>query len=215
VQSRLPDYENLRVLLSPSGDNPSVADLARDRGTSPPDLIIDLSLETDFEQYFTQPFANQDHDAVEAMLRHPRTVIAQSDSGAHVSQIMDSSIPTYFLAHWVRQRASFTWEEAVAMLTARPAHEWGLSDRGLLRQGLVADVVVFDPAVVGPRLPTSRADLPAGGTRLVQEAEGIRATVVAGEILLERGVFTDVRPGQLIRGASATGTGTTGGTTDG
>jgi N-acyl-D-amino-acid deacylase len=215
VQSRLPDYESLRVLLSPSGDNPSVAELARDRGTSPPDVIIDLSLETDFDQYFTQPFANQDHDAVEAMLRHPRTVIAQSDSGAHVSQIMDSAIPTYFLAHWVRQRASFTWEEAIAMLTARPAHEWGLSDRGLLRPGLAADVVVFDPAAVGPRLPTARADLPAGGTRLVQEAEGIRATVVAGEILLEGGVFTDARPGRLIRGASAAGTGTTGGTTDG
>jgi N-acyl-D-amino-acid deacylase len=203
VQARLPDYDKLRVLLSPTGVNPSLAELARQRGTTPPELLIDLSLESDFDQYFTQPFANQDHDAVEEILRHPRTVIAQSDSGAHVSQIMDSSIPTYFLAHWVRQREAFTWEEGIAMLTARPAFEWGLADRGLLREGYVADVVVFDPESIGPKLPSARADLPAGGTRLVQEADGIRASVVAGQVLLENGVFTDARPGRLIRGSVA------------
>jgi N-acyl-D-amino-acid deacylase len=203
VQARLPDYEKLRVLLSPTDDNPSVADLARQRGTTGPELLIDLSLESGFDQYFTQPFANQDYGAVEEILRHPSTVIAQSDSGAHVSQIMDSSIPTFFLAHWVRQREAFSWEEAISMLTAGPAHEWGLTDRGLLREGYVADVVVFDPEAIGPRLPSARADLPAGGTRLVQEADGIRATVVAGQILLDNGVFTDARPGQLIRGVVA------------
>ena len=201
VQARLPDYENLRVLLSASGENPSVAELARQRGVTPPELVIDLSLETDFDQFFTQPFANQDQKAVEEILRHPRTVIAQSDSGAHVSQIMDSSIPTYFLAHWVREREVFTWEEAIAMLTARPAGAWGMGDRGLLREGHVADVVVFDPERIGPRLPAARADLPAGGTRLVQEADGIRATIVAGQVLLDSGAFTDARPGRLLRGA--------------
>jgi N-acyl-D-aspartate/D-glutamate deacylase len=201
VQARLPDYDNLRALLSPTGINPSVAELARQRGTTAPDLMIDLSLETGFDQYFTQPFANQDHDAVLEILRHPHTVIAQSDSGAHVSQIMDSSIPTYFLAHWVRERAAFTWEEAISMLTARPASEWGLADRGLLREGYVADVVVFDPDGIGPALPSASADLPAGGTRLVQEARGIRATVVAGEVLLDDGAFTAARPGRLLRGA--------------
>jgi N-acyl-D-aspartate/D-glutamate deacylase len=199
VQARLPDYDKLRVLLSPTGVNPTVAELARQRGTTAPDLLIDLSLETDFDQYFTQPFANQDHDAVEEILRHPHTVIAQSDSGAHVSQIMDSSIPTYFLAHWVRERAAFTWEEAIAMLTARPAAEWGLADRGLLREGYAADVVVFDPAEIGPELPSARTDLPAGGTRLVQEARGIRATIVAGQVLLDHGAFTPARPGRLLR----------------
>jgi N-acyl-D-aspartate/D-glutamate deacylase len=203
VQARLPDYEKLRVLLSPTADNPSVAELARQRGTTGPALLIDLSLETGFDQYFTQPFANQDYGAVEEILRHPNTVIAQSDSGAHVSQIMDSSIPTFFLAHWVRHQGVFSWEEAIAMLTARPAQEWGLADRGLLREGYVADVVVFDPEVIGPKLPTAQADLPAGGTRLVQEADGIRATVVGGQILLDNGVFTDARPGQLIRGVVA------------
>jgi N-acyl-D-aspartate/D-glutamate deacylase len=200
VQARLPDYENLRVLHSSTGINPSVAELARQRGTTPPDLLIDLSLEADFDQYFTQPFANQDHEAIEAILRHPHTIIAQSDSGAHVSQIMDSSIPTYFLAHWVRECGAFTWEEGVAMLTSQPAQEWGMDDRGLIREGYVADLVVFDPEVIGPKLPSARADLPAGGTRLVQEAVGIRASVVSGQVLLDNGAFTEARSGQLIRG---------------
>jgi N-acyl-D-amino-acid deacylase len=200
VQARLPDYENLRALFSSTEVNPTVAELARRRRTTPPDILIDLSLEADFDQYFTQPFANQNHDAIEEILRHPHTVIAQSDSGAHVSQIMDSSIPTYFLAHWVREQERFTWEEAVSMLTARPALEFGLTGRGLLQEGYVADVVVFDPATIGPRLPSALADLPAGGTRLVQEADGIVASVVSGEVLLDNGAFTAARPGQLIRG---------------
>jgi N-acyl-D-aspartate/D-glutamate deacylase len=199
VQARLPDYENLRALFSSTESNPSVAELARQRDTTPPDVLIDLSLEADFDQYFTQPFANQNHDAVEEILRHPHTVIAQSDSGAHVSQIMDSSIPTYFLAHWVREEGRFSWEEGISMLTARPAAVFGLTGRGLLQEGSVADLVVFDPEVIGPKLPSAQSDLPAGGTRLVQEANGIRASVVSGQVLLDNGVFTSARAGQLIR----------------
>ena len=199
VQARLPDYENLRVLESPTGQNPSVADVARARGATPVDVMIDLSLAADFEQYFTQPFANQDEDAVEDILRHPGTIVAQSDSGAHVSQIMDSSIPTYFLAHWVRDREAFSWEQAVHMLTGRPAREWGLGRRGRLEEGYAADVVIVDPETVGPRLPRAASDLPAGGTRLVQEADGIRATVVAGQVTALDGTPTEARPGRLIR----------------
>jgi N-acyl-D-aspartate/D-glutamate deacylase len=199
VQARLPDYDTLEALLSTTGERPSLADLARQRGTTPVDVLIDLSLAADFNQFFTQPFANQDPKAVEAILLHPHTVIAQSDSGAHVSQIMDSSIPTYFLAHWVRERQAFTWEQAIMMLTSRPATEFGFSDRGLLREGNVADLVVLDPERVAPRLPYAAADLPAGGTRLVQEAEGIHATIVAGQTLLNDGKFTEARPGRLLR----------------
>ncbi len=199
VQARLPDYENLRVLRSPTGYNPSVAEVARAEGKNPVDVMIDLSLEHDFEQYFTQPFANQDETAVEEILRHPHTIVAQSDSGAHVSQIMDSSIPTYFLAHWVRDRQAFSWEQAICMLSGRPAQEWGLGRRGLLREGYVADVVIVDPETVGPRLPHAASDLPAGGTRLVQEADGIRATVVAGQVTSLQGAPTDAHPGQLVR----------------
>jgi N-acyl-D-amino-acid deacylase len=203
VQSRLPNYENLLALFSPTGPRPSIAELSRQQGKTPVDVLIDLSLAADFDQFFTQPFANQDEGVVEEFLRHPRTIIAMSDSGAHVSQIMDSSIPTYFLAHWVRDREAFTWEEAVAMLTSRPAEALGFPDRGLLREGYAADVVVIDPVRVGPRLPYAVSDLPAGGTRLAQEADGIQATVVNGQILLEDGKFTEARPGQLLRGPLA------------
>ena len=112
---------------------------------------------------------------------------------------MDSSIPTYFLAHWVRDREVFTWEQAISMLTYRPAQVFGFPDRGLLQEGSVADLVVFDPERVAPCLPHAAADLPAGGTRLVQEAEGISATVVAGCTLLRDGSFTDARLGRLLR----------------
>ena len=85
------------------------------------------------------------------------------------------------------------------MLTSRPAQVFGFPDRGLLREGGVADVVVLDPDRVAPRLPYAADDLPAGGTRLVQEAEGIHVTVVAGQTLLRDGTFTEARPGGLLR----------------
>ena len=80
-----------------------------------------------------------------AVMRHPRTVMTFSDSGAHLSQIADSSIHTHLLGHWVRDRQEFTLEEAVRMLTLAPAMAWGFADRGLLREGMVADLNVFDP----------------------------------------------------------------------
>jgi N-acyl-D-aspartate/D-glutamate deacylase len=93
----------------------------------------------------------------------------------------------------------FTWEQAITLLTWRPAQVFGFPHRGVLREGNVADVVVFDPDRVAPCLPYAAHDLPAGGTRLVQEAEGIHATVVAGQTLLRDGKFTEARPGRLLR----------------
>jgi N-acyl-D-amino-acid deacylase len=87
-------------------------------------------------------------------MAHPRTVMSFSDSGAHVSQMSDASIYTHLLAHWVRDRGDFSLEEAVRMITLAPARAWGFHDRGLLRQGLVADINVFDPDRVAPAMPT-------------------------------------------------------------
>ena len=126
-----------------------------------------------------------------------------SDSGAHVSQIMDSSIPTHVLSYWVRERQALRLEEAVRMLSFEPASAWGFSDRGLIREGFAADLVVFDPERVAPAMPEVDTDLPGGAPRLKQGATGIRATVVNGEPLLLDGEHTGALPGRLLRGPLA------------
>jgi N-acyl-D-aspartate/D-glutamate deacylase len=162
--------------------------------------MIDLAVESDFEQLFIQPsLYPQDPDVLLEVMRHPRTVMTFSDSGAHVSQIADASIHTYLLGHWVRDRQVLSLEEAVRMLTLEPALAWGFSDRGLLREGMAADLNVFDPATVGPDVPVVVNDLPAGGQRLSQRAKGFAATVVGGEVTIRHGEPTGRCPGTLIR----------------
>jgi N-acyl-D-aspartate/D-glutamate deacylase len=203
AEARAPSYDILRVLDSPDGPWRTVAEVAAERGTTPVDVMIDLSLAADFDLLFSQPFANQDPDIVLDMIRHPRTVIGVSDSGAHVSQIIDSSIPTYLLGHWVRETQALRWEEAVRMLTFDTASAWGLRDRGLLQEGLAGDVVVFDPERIGPGLPHAASDLPAGAKRLTQKATGILATVVNGQVFMRDGETTGALAGQLLRGPLA------------
>lgn len=122
-----------------------------------------------------------------------------SDSGAHLSQIADSSIHTHLLGHWVRDRGEFTLEEAVRMVTLAPALVWGFADRGLLREGMRADLNVFDPATVGPAVPRLVADLPGGGQRLEQRSVGFRATLVNGRVTIRDGQATGDTPGSLVR----------------
>ena len=136
-------------------------------------------------------------------MRHPRTVTTFSDSGAHVSQLMDASLQTHLLSHWVRERQAFTLEQAVRMLTLVPATHWGFADRGLVREGFAADLIVFDPDTIAPEMPEVAHDLPAGAQRLVQRARGIAATVVNGEVVLRDGKPTGALPGRLLRGPLA------------
>ena len=148
---RKPDFDGIRVYLHGLPPNPTVAEVAAQRGVSPVEAMIDLALETDLGQLFIQPsLYPQDPDVLLAVMRHPRTVMTFSDSGAHLSQIADASIHTHLLGYWVRERQEFTLEEAVRMLTLAPAMAWGFADRGLLREGMAADVNVFDPDRVGP-----------------------------------------------------------------
>jgi len=122
-----------------------------------------------------------------------------SDSGAHVSQIMDSSLQTHLLSHWVREKQAFTLEEAVKMLSCDNATQFGFHDRGLLREGLAADIVVFDADTVGARMPEVVADLPAGSKRLKQKCDGMMATIVNGQVLLRDNEPTGALPGRLLR----------------
>jgi N-acyl-D-aspartate/D-glutamate deacylase len=193
-------YEWIFVYDSVEGPHRTVAEVARERGVDPVEAMIDLALETDLERFFVHPVANERQDTVLEMMRHPRAVVTFSDSGAHVSQIIDSSLQTHRRSHWVRDKQAFTLEQAVRMLTLVPASHWGFGDRGLAREGFVADLLVFDPDTVAPEMPEVVNDLPAGARRLVQRARGIAATVVGGEVVLRDGKHTGALPGRLLRG---------------
>jgi N-acyl-D-aspartate/D-glutamate deacylase len=116
---------------------------------------------------------------------------------------MDSSLQTHLFSHWVRTKQAFTLERAVQMLTCVPATLWGFHDRGLIREGMAADMVVFDPNTLMAEMPEVVDDLPAGARRLVQRTRGMAATVVNGQVLLRNGKHTGALPGRLLRGPLA------------
>ena len=199
---RKPDYANLFAMKGVDWDDPTVAQLSAQRGQHPVEVMIDLVLEND-DQMFVQPLVNEQPDHVLGLLKHPRTLATFSDSGAHVCQEMGSSLQTHMLSYWVRAKGAFTLEEAVRKLTHDNAAAWDLHDRGLVRAGYRADLVLFDEQRVKPAMPRVETDLPGGARRLVQKAEGIAATVVNGEVTLEDGKATGRLPGALVRGPGA------------
>jgi N-acyl-D-aspartate/D-glutamate deacylase len=205
-EPRKPTYENMYVLYSAVSGNPSVAELAAKHNVDPVEVMMDLALDSNFNQLFVQfDMATVPKSEAEALatLRHPRTVMTFSDSGAHVSLIMDSSIHTHLLAYWVREREAFSLEEGVKMITLTPAMAWGFTDRGLLRQGCVADINVFDPAILAPEIPTIEHDLPTGARRLKQKSAGIMATIIAGKVAFRNGEHTGALGGKLLRSTAA------------
>ena len=194
-----PDYDNIFVMQGVNWDDPTVAQLAASNGKHPVETMIDLVLDNE-DQIFIQPLVNERPDDVLGMLRHPLNLATFSDSGAHVCQEMGSSLQTHMLSYWVRQKQAFTLEQAVRMLSFDNASAWEIPDRGLIRTGYAADLVIFDEAEVRPCLPTVEEDLPGGSRRLVQKAEGIHATIVNGRMTFENGDSTGDFPGQVIKG---------------
>ena len=202
AEARLGSYEWIFVMDTAEGPHRSVAAVARERGLDPVEAIIDLALEKDLDRFFLQPIANENQDHALELMKHPRTVVTFSDSGAHVSQIMDASLQTHLLSHWVRAKQAISLEQAVRMLSFEPATHWGFLDRGLIREGMAADLLVFDPETIAPEMPEVVRDLPAGARRLTQRARGIVATVVNGEVVLRDGKPTGALPGRLLRGGA-------------
>ncbi len=200
AEARKPDFDSLFVMSSAVPPFKTVSELAAARRMDPVELMIDLAVESDLHQMFLQPLTESRDDWLLEIMRHPRSVMTFSDAGAHVSQIMDSSIHTHLFAYWVRQREAFTLEQAVRMVTLTPALAWGFADRGMVREGMIADLNVFDAHLIEPSLPVVAADLPGGGIRLAQQCKGIKATVVAGEPLFIDGHHTGALPGRLVRG---------------
>jgi N-acyl-D-amino-acid deacylase len=192
-------FDRLMVMRPDTRAMPTLSAIAAERHCHAVEAMIDLALESDFGVFFFQVTGNSDPDDVLTILRHPRTVMTFSDAGAHVSQIINASLQTHLLSYWVRERQLLTLEEAVRMVTLVPATLWGFADRGLVREGMVADLNVIDPVTVGADLPEVVHDMPAGATRLTQRSRGFLATLVGGEIAFDRGEHTGALGGRLLR----------------
>jgi N-acyl-D-amino-acid deacylase len=192
-----PDYE-------PAADR-SIAAQASARGIAAVEHVYDALMEDDgramlmvaMGNYFTGTL-----DPVRALMQHPATVLGLGDGGAHYGLICDASYPTTVLAHWVRDREHgrlpLAW--AVRALSRQPAEVVKLLDRGLLAPGYKADLNVIDMAAVCLHAPEVVFDLPAGGRRLFQRADGYKATIVNGIVTYRNGEPTDALPGRLVRG---------------
>jgi N-acyl-D-aspartate/D-glutamate deacylase len=203
AEARPPEWDLFYVMDRIARPHRTVGEIAKERGVQPIEAMIDLALEHDLKLFFRQPLANENQDDALELMKNPNTCVTFSDSGAHVSQIMDSSLQTHLLSHWVRDEQAFTLEEAVRLITYDTSTRWGFHDRGLLREGLAADIVVFDPERVAPRMPEVVNDLPAGARRLKQYADGMKATVVNGKTVLKDNEHTGALPGRVLRGPLA------------
>ena len=203
--------------IFPLGDEPnyepdpstSIGARARARGVNPMEEAYDRLLDDDGRAMLLVATTNlQDNslDTVGELLHRDDVVLGLGDGGAHYGMICDASYPTFLLAHWARDRASgrFSVPDAIRELTSVPARVAGLGDRGRIAVGYKADLNVIDHAAVRLHKPVISYDLPAGGRRLDQTADGYVATIVSGEVIAENGVPTDARPGKLVRGRKPT-----------
>ena len=199
--------------MYPLGDPPnyepspedSIGARAAARGVSPLEEAYDRLLDDDGHAMLLVTLANfRDNslDTVAELIQRDDVVLGLGDGGAHYGMICDASFPTYMLTHWVRDRESgrLSVERVIQELTSVPARIAGLADRGRLAVGYKADINVIDSDALRLHQPTVKSDLPAGGRRLDQTADGYVATIVSGEVISENGVPTSARPGRLIRG---------------
>lgn len=197
----------------PMGDTPNYEPDLADRidrraaalGMTPQELAYDLLLEQDGHAILYNPGANYrdgNLDAVREMLGNAHTIVGLADGGAHYGMICDGSFPTFFLYRWARDAAPeqrMSVADAIAALTSKPADAVGLLDRGRILEGAKADLNVIDLDRLGLHAPVVLRDLPAGGKRLHQAADGYVATVVSGKVTYRHGQHTGELPGRLVR----------------
>ena len=175
-----------------------------ERGVTPLDAMLDISIDENLETRFTSVLANNDPEAIAWLLPQDTVLLGLADSGAHVTQLCDACFATDLLGNWVRDKEVMPLEHAIHKLTGEPAAVFGLHDRGTLEVGKAADVVVFDFDTVGPGPLRRIRDFPADGERLVADRpEGISHVVVNGTVIREGGTPVDgrlaARPGKLLR----------------
>ncbi len=191
-----PDYE-------PPAER-SVAAIAARTGRTPDEVAYDYLTEG-ADRFLFFPvvgYVHGDHEQIRELLLDPGTLLGLGDGGAHCGQIVDASLPSYMLSHWGRDRSrgpGLPLEQIVKMQTSETADFFGFHDRGRLAPGFRADVNLIDFAALRLHQPEIVHDLPAGGRRLVQRADGYRATLVAGTPVFENGEHTGALPGRLVR----------------
>jgi N-acyl-D-aspartate/D-glutamate deacylase len=196
-----------RAVVQESVGNPdlvggeSIAALARQRHTTPLELVLDLVLQDELQTRFSVVLMNDAEDEVAEMLADKRLLLGLSDAGAHTAQLCDADAPTYLLGHWWRERQAISLEDAVWRLTAHPAEVFGLAKRGRIAPGLFADLVAFNPDTVSGRPLERRNDLPGGSDRLVVQSTGVEHVWVRGQSTRAYGRrVRGAYPGALLRG---------------
>jgi N-acyl-D-aspartate/D-glutamate deacylase len=181
------------------GPGDSIAAEAAARGLTPVAHYLDVLDTSDGTAIANWPVLNEDFAAIEELLRSPVTIMGLADAGAHATQIMDASQPTFFLSHWVRDRGTLTIEDAVRRLSGDTAAFIGYRDRGVLAPGTFADVNVIDLDAITLPLPEIVHDFPGGAPRFVQRATGIDHTIVNGVPFMDAGEHTGATPGRVLR----------------
>ena len=178
----------------------TIAQVAHSEGRDPLDVMLDLALSEGLRTVFTALLLNSDEEAVGRMLNHPHSLVSLSDAGAHLTFFNDAGFGLHLLGHWARDRGAMTLGEAVRRLTTLPAQILGLRERGAIRPGFAADLLLFDPATVG-RGPKRRVfDLPGGAPRLTTDAIGVHGVWVNGQRIADEKGLVDSAPlaGRLI-----------------
>jgi N-acyl-D-amino-acid deacylase len=186
------EWDKVEVVESRDGnlEQKSIAQLAQ--GKDPLDFMLDLALAEDLDTVFNALLLNSDEEAVGRMLRHPHSLVSLSDAGAHLTFFNDAGYGLHLLGHWVRERKVLDLPTAVKKLTSEPARVFGIRNRGALKPGYHADLLLFDPATVG-RGPKHRVnDLPGGHARLSTAALGVHGVWV-------NGAPPESLPGTLLR----------------
>jgi N-acyl-D-aspartate/D-glutamate deacylase len=175
-------------------------ELAKERGSTPFDVLVDVALDDALATRFRVVLENDAEDEIGELLADKRTLLGLSDAGAHASQLCDANYATHLLGHWVRDRKAISLEDAVWRLTGQIQQAFRIRERGLVREGWFADLVVLDPETVGPTPVQRVADQPGGADRLISRSTGVRHVWVNGVAVREDGEDVGgVAPGRLLR----------------
>jgi N-acyl-D-aspartate/D-glutamate deacylase len=178
----------------------TVAEVAAAQGKHPVDVMLDLAVEENLQTEFRMGGRiNNDEEALGQILKHPLALVGASDGGAHTKFQTAGSYPTYFLSHWVRDKQLMSLEEAHWRLSGMIGWAIGVRDRGWLREGMPADIVVYDLDKLNLRPTETVRDLPDGDWRRVRRADGYRHTIVNGQVTFEDNVCTGALPGKMLR----------------